>query len=135
MNPLRALKAFTIVAMFLTVSFGTLGQATAGEIMLPVISVEPGSYDFGPVPLFALASGYIRVINSGDMPLVVNAVKTKAPFLDGATSFTVPGHSSRRVLIGFAPTVLGPASGVCTIQSNANNAPVLNVPLSGEGVE
>ena len=132
---MKALKAFALVLMLLTVGVGTLGSATAGEFLLPIISVEPASYDFGSVPIGALSPAALLVTNSGDAPLFVNAVKTKAPFGDGATSFTVPGHSSRRVNIYFAPTSPGTFNSVCTFQSNAHNAPVLNVPLSGVGVE
>ena len=122
------------LALLTALLVGSLALA-GGGLLLPVISVEPGSYDFGSVPLGAAATGYLLVTNSGDAPLIVNAVKTKAPFMDGETSFTVPAHSSRRITIGFAPTVPGSANGYCTIQSNAHNAPVVNVPLSGFGTE
>jgi len=109
--------------------------ASADSFLLPIISVSPASYDFGPVPVYAIASADFLVTNSGDVPLVVSAVKTKAPFMDNATSFTVPGHSSRRITIYFAPTALGSYTGVCTILSNAANLPTYNIGLAGEGVD
>jgi hypothetical protein len=127
-------KLVLALGLLTALMLGSAAMADDG-LLLPIITVQPTSYDFGSVPLNAIATGYLLVTNEGDAPLIVNAVKTKAPFLDGATSFTVPAHSSRRITIGFAPTVLGPAYGYCTIQSNAHNAPVLNVPLSGVGVE
>jgi hypothetical protein len=107
----------------------------AGEIQLPLISVTPSSYDFGEVPVGAVAQGNLLVTNdSADSPLIVKAVKTKAPFSDGATSFTLQPGQSRRVRIAFAPPATGQYNSYCTFVSNAANAPVLNVPLSGTGV-
>ena len=126
--------AFGLLA--LTISLGLLSTAASAQgFLLPIITVEPGSYDFGPVPIGAIASADLLVTNSGDLPLIVNAVKTRAPFNDNATSFTVPGHSSRRVSIAFIPTAVGTFSSVCTFQSNAANEPVLNVPITGTGIE
>jgi hypothetical protein len=109
--------------------------AYAGEIQLPLISVTPTSYDFGQVPVYAVAQGALLVTNdSADSDLIVTAVKTKAPFSDGASSFTLGPGQSRRVSIAFAPPAPGQYNSYCTFISNAANHPVLNVPLSGTGV-
>ncbi len=127
-----ALTILTLVAGFA----GNAAAQTGGGLELPLIAVEPGSYDFGLVPLGAGAIGYLVVSNpSHDATLTVSAVKTKAPFSDGATSFTIPPLGSRRVMIYFLPLAPGSYESVCTFQSNAANAPVLNVPLSGICVE
>ncbi len=130
------MKKLALGLALLIVGLGLSGTAAVGQIMLPVISVEPASVDFGSVPVGALAHADIVVYNlSPDTPLSVKAVKTKAPFGDNATSFTVPPNGSRRVTITFAPSAPGTYNDVCTILSNAHNAPTLNVPLSGTGVE
>lgn len=129
------MKKLALGLMLMSLCFGAFSNTSADELMLPVISVEPGSYDFGEVPIFAIASGNLLVRNlSPDMSLVVTAVKTKAPFANAATAFTIPPLGSRRVKIGFMPSSVGNFSGPCTFLSNAANAPVFSVPLSGEGV-
>ena len=101
----------------------------------PQISVTPASYDFGNVPIGAVSPGTLMVKNIGSGTLIVRAVKTKAPFFDGATSFTLGAGQSRRVNIGFAPTAPVQYNSVCTFVSNAFNGTVLSVPLTGWGVE
>ena len=129
------MKKITLsILVVLAVSALLAPIATAQGFQLPTISVNPASYDFGQVPTFGVASIKITVTNSGDLALIVDAVKTKAPFQDNATSFTVPAHSSRNIEIYFFPTAQTTYSSVCTIQSNAHNAPVLNIPLTGEGI-
>lgn len=129
------MKKLAIGLAILVIGLGLSGAAQADEIELPVISVSPASYDFGNVPLNAVATGSLMVSNTGGSPLVVSAVKTKAPFGDNATSFTIQPGQSRRVDIYFAPTAATTYNSWCTFQSNAHNAPLLSVPLSGTGVE
>jgi hypothetical protein len=108
----------------------------ADSLPLPQISVTPASYDFGNVSIHAGKTGTLVVKNIGGGTLLVDAVKTKAPFTDRVTSpFTLGPGQSRRVLIGFLPTQPIEYNSVCTFQSNAANGTVLNVPLTGWGVE
>ena len=95
--------------------------------------MTPSSYDFGTVPVGAVAQGSLLVRNTGGAPLIVNNVKTKSPFADGATSFTVPAGGSRRVNIAFAPPAAGQYNSYCTIESNASNNNLVIIPLSGTG--
>lgn len=110
-------------------------NADAQGMQLPLISVSPTSVDFGNVPVNAVASASILVTNdSADSPLQVTAVKTKAPFSDNVTSFTLQPGQSRRIDLAFAPPSTGSFNGNCTISSNANNDPLVIVPLSGNGI-
>ncbi|GJM43992.1 MAG: hypothetical protein DHS20C21_08340 [Gemmatimonadota bacterium] len=130
------MKAFKVgfVLAILALSLSA-GGADAQGLQLPLISVTPTSVSFGNVPVYAVATESIVVTNdSADSPLVVSAVKTKAPFSEAVTSFTLQPGESRRIDIAFAPTATVSYNGTCTIQSNANNAPVLHVPLSGTGI-
>jgi hypothetical protein len=128
------MKKLALGLMLLLIGVGATSIGNADEFLLPIISVEPDPYDFGQVPLNAIARGVLVVSNSGDMPLIVESVKTRAPFSDGATSFTVPPGGSRKVMISFRPTTVGVVSGPCTFISNAANDPTLTVTLTGEGV-
>lgn len=127
------MKRFTLV--LLALGIGLFGGPVHADGLQAVISVQPASYDFGNVPVNAVATASLLVSNTGNAPLVVSAVKTKVPFGDNATSFTLQPGKSRRVDITFIPPAPGQYSGGCTFQSNAGNAPLLNVPLSGTGVE
>jgi hypothetical protein len=128
------MKRLALTLMALTICVIALSTAIADEFKLPIISVTPNPYDFGQVPIGAIANGSLLVSNNGDMPLIVTAVKTKAPFGDGATSFTVPPGGSRRVKIWFQPTSEGYFTGPCTFLSNAANDPAYTATLNGEGV-
>jgi hypothetical protein len=128
------MKKLAIGLMLLLLCVGATSIGNADEILLPIISVEPDPYDFGQVPLYSIARGTLIVSNSGETPLIVESVKTRAPFSDGATSFTVPPGGSRKVMISFQPTSVGVVSGPCTFISNAANEPTLTVTLTGEGV-
>jgi hypothetical protein len=129
------MKKFALALTFATLVLSAV-QAHAGGLELPIISISPSSYDFGNVPVSAVAAGSITVTNlSADSDLVVDAVKTKAPFSDDTTSFTLaPGHS-RVINLAFAPTAPVTYNSVCTIQSNASNGTVKHIPLTGTGVE
>ena len=128
MKKLAFALVLTIAALGAT---GSLLHAQA--LQLPTISVAPASYNFGNVPVFALATTDLVISNTGDLALNVTAVKTKAPFTANANAFTVQPHSTRRITIAFAPTAQVQYNGSCTIVSNAYNAPSLVVPLSGTG--
>jgi len=130
------MKKLVFTFVLALAALGLTGSALRADgLQLPVISVTPAAYDFGNVPVGALATGYLVVSNTGDLPLVVSAVKTKAPFNDDSSTFTVQPGQTRRITISFAPGATIQYNGVCSISSNAYNAPLLNVPISGMGVQ
>ncbi len=128
---MKKLAIGLVVAAFALSAVGVYAQG----LPLPQISVAPASYDFGNVPVGALASGNLLVTNTGGGTLIVTAVKTKDPFSDGATSFQLKAGKSRRVRIALAPPAVGQYNSVCTFLSNAANGSTLNVPLAGTGVQ
>ena len=131
------MRIFALALVLLSLCFGGIQTAQAEDGFLrPIIRVEPASVDFGYVPLFAVASQYVMIYNDGDMPLLIDNVKTKLPFLDGTSSpVMIPGHSQRRLLVGFAPQTPTHSTGVATIISNAANYPLFNIQLEGWGEE
>jgi hypothetical protein len=128
MKKLTLALGLAVIAIAAT-SVGVQSQG----IPLPQIQVTPSTYDFGTVPVGAVAQGNLLVTNTGGGPLIVNNVKTKSPFADGASSFTLQAGQSRRINIAFAPPAPGPYSSYCTIDSNASNNPLVIIPLSGTG--
>lgn len=128
------MKKLALGFALLVAAFGFAGaRVHAQGIPLPTISVSPSSYDFGNVPVGAVANTTLTVTNTGGGTLNVTAVKTKAPFGDNATSFSLGAGQSQQVIVTFAPSAPVQYNSVCTFQSNANNAPVLHVPLAGMG--
>lgn len=126
------MKKLAMALGFALMVVGLMGQSANAQLQLPTLSVSPASHDFGSVPVGALATGTLTVTNTGGATLNVTAVKTRAPFGDNATSFTLAPGASREVLVSFAPSAAGVYSHVCTFLSNAGNGTV-NVPLSGTG--
>ncbi|MEZ4651313.1 MAG: hypothetical protein R3E97_21480 [Candidatus Eisenbacteria bacterium] len=130
------MRILTLALVLLSLCFGGIQTAEADELLLPIIRVEPASVDFGTVPVWSVATQYVMIYNDGDIPLLITNVKTKAPFLDGISSpVMIPGHSQRRMSVGFAPQSPSHFFGVATIISNAANYPLFNIQLEGWGEE
>jgi len=127
------MKRLTLGLLALGFGLALAGAPAHTQGLAAVISVDPASHDFGTVPVSAVATASLMVSNTGNAPLVVSAVKTKAPFGDNATSFTIQPGQSRRVDILFAPQSPGVYNDNCTFQSNASNGALFHVPLSGTG--
>jgi hypothetical protein len=108
--------------------------SSSAVMAAPIISVTPSSVAFGQVPLFAIASTGLTVTNTGDEELQIFFIRTWAPFLDSEAygCILAPGQY-KKMQVGFAPTAVGQFSSSCSFMSNAQNASVLNVPLTGEG--
>ena len=130
-------RTFGIAILILGLGLGLLGGKAHSQdgILLPLIEVTPSSYDFGNVPLGAVATTRLTVRNLGQAPLIVSQVKAKAPFTAGVTSFTLQGGQARNVQIMFVPTSPVAYSSQVTFTSNAHNTPNLSVPLTGTGVQ
>jgi hypothetical protein len=106
------------------------------------ITATPSSLDFGSVVVGQTSPPQSLVIqNVGILNLTIFSVMitgTNAPeFLITADpcagSTLVPGATCT-IMVVFAPTTVNPVSAMLVITSNAANAPVLDVPLSGNGV-
>jgi hypothetical protein len=112
------------------------GSVALAQLQGPLISVNPTSYDFGQAPLYTVTSFVLTVYNTGDAPLTVYSVKTRAPFIDSVSApFIIAPGGHAKINVGFAPTQVGVFSGVVTLDTNAWNTPVVNVPLTGEGID
>lgn len=124
------MKKLALSLVMLTLAFSAFAVSAHAAAN---ISVTPASHDFGTVPVNALAQVNMLVTNTGDATLNVTSIGTAAPFLVSGTTFSLAPGKSRKIVVGFAPTAPIHYMGNLTIQSNAANAPTLNVALSGWG--
>jgi hypothetical protein len=108
----------------------------------PLISVTPSSFDFGSVVVGQTSSPQSFVVtNTGGANLIIFAVTIKGPFAlefriisNTCTVSTLAPGATCTIIVVFAPTTVNHASASLVITSNAANAPMLGVPLEGNGV-
>ena len=115
----------------------------------PSISVSPTSLNFGATPVQFFIGLRITISNMGPcQALTVTLTSSGAPFFVTATDPTtvppnslsvgpasIPGGSSQRFVVVFAPQAMGAASGTLTITSNDPNHLTTTVLLTGNGVQ
>ena len=110
------------------------------------ISVIPSRVDFGAVTAGECASREERVTvyNTGVVNLCITDIRLSAacpeflvidrPLADENGCILVTRNQPAEVRLQYEPTNLGPDQCDLIFESDANNAPELRVPLSGEGV-
>jgi len=99
------------------------------------LSASPGTCNFGEVRVGTNASMNVTLRNNGSDETTVSSISiNNAAFTHSATlPMTVPGFSSGSFQLTFSPIDVGYDSGTMTINSDANDNPVLAVYLNGEG--
>ena len=113
----------------------------------PAITVNPDPLDIGAVPVNFFAGRPAERVQHGPcQDLVVTLTSAGPPFfvtIGDPTSVpptstpvnaTIPPGQVTRFAVIFAPTTAGQANGIVTVTSNAANAPNIQVPVSGTGV-
>jgi P pilus assembly chaperone PapD len=133
----------THVRMILVLSLviAALLPATAGLAQSGTISADPATLDFGnSIEQIQTVSKTLKIRNDGNANLVVQEL-----LITGANAsefwllytewpFTLTPGQEQQVLISFAPTSTGPKNAALRITSNAQNAAVFQVSLSGNGL-
>jgi uncharacterized repeat protein (TIGR01451 family) len=107
----------------------------SGTGIAPVISVTPGSLQFGSVLVGTTSAPQtVTVANAGDSPLTVASASTSGPFAVSNDACSGAGPigpgGTCQIAVVFAPTATGPASGTLTVSSDGGTA---KVALSGSG--
>lgn len=85
---------------------------------LPAVTLEPGTLDFGPVPLDTTGGPLqVTVSNAGPGPLVITGTPLTGPFTPGDSNCGPAVHAGQTCTLGvvFAPTVRGPGNGTLTV--------------------
>jgi uncharacterized protein (TIGR03437 family) len=119
-------------------SQGARGSATITVIVradnFSNLEATPGSADFGTVTVGQTRDFNLRVQNTGNAPLTINAVASNNPqfrVLIPATPFTVAARSQQELTLRFTPLAAGDQTGTLTITANASNRASLNITLAG----
>jgi hypothetical protein len=108
----------------------SLGQLRA------TIEVMPKELNFGQVPINSSKELELTIRNLGTFQLTISQFNAMEPFIPPAGTATVgTGSQTRTVHVGFRPTALGPQSGTLTIATDDPDAPIVEVPLKGAGIE
>lgn len=110
-------------------------SGTAAPAGQPAVTWNPGSLDFGNVPLGSSASRSLSLSNSGTSTLTLNApvVSPTAYALSHNCPASLAAGASCSLTVAFTPDRSGSLGGTLTLQSNAATSPD-NLALSGAGV-
>ena len=99
------------------------------------IEVEPEQIDFGKVAVGTQLQRPLTIRNKGDFRLNIEGFSAEAPFIAPVASSSLAVGQSFMVEVGFQPTELGSQTGVLVITSDDKEAPRVEVPLVGEGIQ
>ncbi len=101
----------------------------------PSIVVEPDSVNFGGTFIGYSKTKELIIRNSGSDTLrVSNILSSDSVFTTDKTAFTIPASGQQAVMVKFTPAAGGIANGNLSIFSNDSLHLVMNVALTGEGL-
>lgn len=97
--------------------------------------VEPEVLSFGEVPVGAEKQLQLTMRNKGSYLLMLEGLTTAAPFSVASNTSSIGIGGSVTAMAAFRPTAVGAVAGTLTITSNDQEAPTIEVPMSGTGIE
>ncbi|MFZ5441099.1 MAG: hypothetical protein ACOZQL_13910 [Myxococcota bacterium] len=109
----------------------------------PQVCTDRASLGFAPenassgTPLGTTRTQHLVVSNGGLEPLLIGRLNVEGPLaftLGEELPTTLASAQTASVRVQFAPTATGPQTGALVIESNAENAPRLEVRLWGCGI-
>jgi len=126
-----------ILPLFLTLSACSRPD-TAITRLTPDLAVAPETFAFGDVVRDFTVEKTVQVVNAGRAPLDISAIyltnENVGFTLDGADTVELSPDESISIRLAFTPTNLGAYGTNLVIESNDDEAPVLELPMSGSGV-
>jgi hypothetical protein len=100
------------------------------------VVVMPPELDFGRVPVGTAKTLGFSLENVGTFNLSVEGYTSEGPFeVLGEAGVVLPPATSTTAQARFRPMATGPAEGILRIQTDDPEAPVVEVPVRGEGIE
>lgn len=115
-----------------------VGGCTCDEQLVGLeglLEVEPTAVDFGQVPVGGEKAQTLTLRNVGSFRLDLERFETGAPFFGPTGTASIGVGRTIEVQVQFRPTEIGPVSGTFLVQTDDEDAPPLEVPLVGEGIE
>ena len=101
----------------------------------PDIALAPAAVDFGTFFVGANPTRNLTVSNPGTDQLVVTSVTASDPDVHpDITSFTLPPHGARNVVLSFTPATARTLSGTLTVASNDPDNPNATASLAGQSI-
>ena len=116
-----------------SIALSGTGQ-TAGSAAL---SFSPGTVDFGNVTVGANAFKTITLVSTGTLPVSVNAVAIAGTSFSGSITglpAILQPSQQMSLKVEFGPSLSGVENGTVTVTTDAATSPVMNIPLTGDGV-
>ena len=133
--------AWRIAWVLVALLAGACTDGTRANTADGIPGVDPGTIDFGRRPLFEGEAREIRVTNVGRASLEIQRLEVvdegrtyEAELLDPGPVMLLPGEA-RGARVRFLPRASGPLNGVLRIHTDSIIEPILEVPLTGEGVD
>ena len=109
--------------------------------MTPEIEVTPSSYNFGDVEWKASDTAILTISNTGDESLSISGITINDDFNVFSSDIDplslpinlLPGEF-REIVLSFTPNAIQTYEGSLVIESNDADEPIVEIPLSGNGV-
>lgn len=102
----------------------------------PAIAVDPTEHDFGVVSIGQSSTITFTATNTGAAPLALSKYLLSGasnPYRVTAQSVTLDPEQSSTFTVTYKPTDEAVSVAVLTLESDAANAPALQIPLTGQG--
>ncbi len=97
--------------------------------------MTPNRLDFGLVSTVTPGRRVLSLVNVGAEHLVLSDVAVTAPFSTTLSTASLAPGEGLEVVVELLPTGPGVVNGTLTFETNDPDQPVVEVPLTGEGVE
>ena len=126
--------------VLLSALLGLYGCRCGGRVnqVQPSLGYAPPTLDFGPVKAGTVATRAVTVSAQTQAEVILSDVSVTdavGAFALGASVQTIPGLSSERVEIAFAPTAYQAYAGELVLKSNDADRPEVRLPILGEGAK
>jgi hypothetical protein len=124
---------YVVACGFIAISGCTCDDNLA--ILKAVVEVEPEVLDFGQVAVNSTKELTLTLRNKGSFFLTVDEWMADAPFTPPTGTATISTFGEVQVTVSFTPTMLGNNEGMLVFSTDAEDQPMVTVPLRGVGIE
>ena len=134
-NPTTKGLATTDFTLLTDEAVPTAGAVSLSGTGVSSLELDPAEqFDFSDVPKDTTVTRTIRIINTSAVAITISSITTDAPFsVVPLSSMTLASRAVATLSLRFNPTIVGPASAILTVQSDAFNSPH-RLRLVGNGV-